>query len=200
MRMLRSPGALPRSAALIALAALAVHELRYRLAFGADAGDELAHHGHAYLVEALPVLVALALAALAAGVLRAVLHRDAGSGPVARSFAARAGLYALTVFAVFSTQELLEGALLAGHPSGLAAVLAAGGWLALPLALVAGALASLLDGGLVALGTLLAARLDSVPRLRPPRRHGAPRPRAVVPLASRPAAFGLARRPPPLAR
>jgi hypothetical protein len=200
MRIARTPGALPRSAALIALAALAVHQLRYRLAFGADAGEELAHDGHAYLAQALPVLVAFALAVLAAGILRAVLRRDASSGPLTRSFAGRAVLYALMILAVFSAQELFEGALFAGHPSGLAAVLAAGGWLALPLALVAGAAAALLDGGLVALGSLLAVRTDPAPRPRAPRRYGAPRTRAVPALASSPAAFGLARRPPPLAR
>jgi hypothetical protein len=200
MRIARSPGSLPRSAALIALAALAVHELRYRLAFGANAGEELAHDGHAYLALALPVLVGFALAALAAGVVRAALRRDAGSGPLRRSLAARTGIYALTILAVFSSQELLEGALFAGHPGGPAAVLAAGGWLALPLAILAGALAAILDGGLVALGSLIAIRLDAAARPRPPRRCGALRAIAVPALASRPAAFGLARRPPPLAR
>jgi hypothetical protein len=200
MRIARTSGSLPRSAALIALAALAVHQLRYRLAFGSDAGRELAHDGHAYLAQALPVLIGFALAALAAGVLRAALRRDAGSGPLARSFAARVSLYALTILAVFSTQELLEGALFAGHPAGAAAVLAAGGWLALPLAILVGALAALLDRGLVALESLLAIRPGAVPRPRPPRRCGASRPIAVPALASHPAAFGLARRPPPLAR
>jgi hypothetical protein len=200
MRIARTPGALPRSAALIALAALAVHQLRYRLAFGDDTGQELAHHGHAYLAQALPVLLAFAVATLAAGVLRAVLRPDASSGSLTRSFAGRALLYALMIMAVFSAQELLEGALFAGHPAGLAAVLAAGGWLALPLALVAGAAAALLDGGLVALGSLIVVRLRAAARPRPPRRHGAPRASAMPALASSPAAFGLARRPPPLAR
>jgi hypothetical protein len=137
---------------------------------------------------------------LAAGVLRAALRREAGSGPLARSFAARVSLYALTILAVFSAQELLEGALFAEHPAGAAAVLAAGGWLALPLAVLAGALAALLDGGLIALESLLAVHPGAAPRPRPPRRCGAWRPIAVTALASRPAAFGLARRPPPLTR
>jgi hypothetical protein len=38
---------MPRSAALIALATLAVHQLRYLLAYGSGAHGELLRQGHA---------------------------------------------------------------------------------------------------------------------------------------------------------
>ena len=47
---------LARAAALIAVAELGVHQLRYLLAFGGAAGDQLAHQGHSYLGAAAPVL------------------------------------------------------------------------------------------------------------------------------------------------
>ena len=87
----------------------------------------------------------------------------------------------------------------AGHPAGLAAVLANGGWIALPLAVAAGAacaLACLLLQGVER--TLAHGR----PAARPARGpsalaepHAAP---ARLPLASLNLAFGFARRPPPL--
>ena len=47
-------GSTARSAALIALAALAVHQLRYLLAYGSAAHEQLLRQGHAYLFGALP--------------------------------------------------------------------------------------------------------------------------------------------------
>src|SRR4051812_45687373 len=100
---------LARAAALIAVAELGVHQLRYLLAFGGAAGDELAHQGHSYLGAAAPILAALTVSAIAAGVLRAALGRDrvrAGA-----TLGRRAALFSLAILAVYCVQELAESAL-----------------------------------------------------------------------------------------
>jgi hypothetical protein len=190
-------GSTLRSAALIALAAFGVHQLRYLLAYGSSTHEELARQGHAYLSHALPILAGFAVAALAAGLLRAA------AGERARSAIAnprlRSALYAASVFLVFAAQESVEGLMSGGHASGLGAVFAAGGWLALPLAALFGCLCALLDGGLARLESIVARRRAPVPRPRPPRRQPAFASPVLVPRASLPLAFGIARRPPPLA-
>ena len=45
--------------ALVPAAALAVHQLRYMLAFGGHAGAELARQGHSYLTSWVPWMVLL---------------------------------------------------------------------------------------------------------------------------------------------
>jgi hypothetical protein len=197
MNTRRRHGSTPRSAALIALAALAVHQLRYLLAYGSDAHTELLRQGHAYLFQSLPVLIGFGLSAIAAGLVRAVLRGAAGT-PIA-SHRLRALLYATSIAAVFAVQETAEGLLFAGHASGIAAVFAAGGWLVLPLAILFGALCAALDGGLAKLESLVARVESRLPRPRAPRRNGPTGSRTAVPLASLTLAFGLARRPPPLA-
>jgi hypothetical protein len=190
-------GSTLRSAALIALAAFGVHQLRYLLAYGSSAHEELARQGHAYLSLALPVLVGFAVAALAAGLLRAATGARARSAIAKLSM--RSAFYAVSIFLVFSTQESAEGLLSGGHASGLGAVFAAGGWLALPLAALLGCLCAVLDGGLARLESIVARRRAPVARRRPPLRQA---PFASPPLvlrASLPLAFGIARRPPPLA-
>jgi hypothetical protein len=193
----RRQGSIPRSAALIALAALAVHQLRYLLAYGSASHEELSRQGHAYLTQALPLLVGFAAAALLAGLLKSAL------GPVRRRTALaqprlRTLGYAASIVGVFAVQETIEGLLFAGHASGAAAVLGAGGWLALPLAGLFGALCAAVDGALAKLEALVAPGAPPAPRPRAPRRLGAPARRLVAPLTSLPLAFGLARRPPPL--
>jgi hypothetical protein len=197
MNSRRRHGSTPRSAALIALAALAVHQLRYLLAYGSDAHSELLRQGHAYLFQSLPVLIGFGLSAVAASLVRAVLRGPAGAA--IPSHRLRALLYATSIAAVFAVQETAEGLLFAAHASGIAAVFAAGGWLVLPLAMLFGALCAALDGGLAKLESLVARVESPLPRPRAPRRDGANGSRTAVPLASCPLAFGLARRPPPLA-
>lgn len=137
--------------ALLPLAALAVHQLRYALAFGEDASARLAQEGHAYLgsLEAIAVM----LCAVALG---SFLTRLAGtwtSGDVARPAEARHGLLklwaaaALVLAAIYSGQELLEGMLTAGHPPGVEGVLGHGGWLMAPLSVAVGGLLALLLRG-----------------------------------------------------
>jgi hypothetical protein len=194
----RRQGSIPRSAALIALAALAVHQLRYLLAYGPASHHELSRQGHAYLSQALPLLLGFVTAALLAGLIRAAM----GTVP-RRTALAPAGLralgYAAAIAGVFTVQETTEGLLFAGHASGTAAVLGAGGWLALPLAALFGVLCAALDGGLAKLEALIAPGASPTPRRRAPQRLGGPASRLSAPMASLPLAFGLARRPPPIA-
>jgi len=170
MNTRRRHGSTPRSAALIALAALAVHQLRYLLAYGSDAHTELLRQGHAYLFQSLPVLIGFGLSAIAASLVRAVLRGPAGTAIESRRL--RALLYATSIAAVFAVQETAEGLLFAGHASGIAAVFAAGGWLVLPLAMLFGALCAALDGGLAKLESLVARVESRLPRPRAPRRNG----------------------------
>jgi hypothetical protein len=121
---------------LLPAAALAVHELRYRLAFGDQTGSVLAEHGHGYLGVLAPVvavLCALACARLLLSVARG-LPESTGRAGVVRLWLACAA----AVFAVYAGQELLEGALSAGHPTGLEALFAAGGWVSAPLSVLIG--------------------------------------------------------------
>jgi hypothetical protein len=184
-----------RLVALVALGALALHHLRYLLAHGEAAQVALEREGHAYLELALGPLLALAAAALVASVVRRALAPAPGLWRGAR--ATFACLSAATL-ATYAAQELIEGVLFAGHPSGAAALLANGGWVALPLALAVGALlllvARLLERADRALGELVRAH-----RRRParaPRSLGAPRASQTRP-APAPLSFALHRRPPP---
>ncbi len=148
-----------RAAALLPLAALGVHDLRYRLAYGGDAGHELARQGHAYLGIAKPLVGVLC--ALAAAEMVARLARAWRIGEAAEQNWSRSRLWALAtaaLVAVFFGQELLEGAIFSGHPAGLAGVLGAGGWLALPLSAAAAGLLTLLLAGARAVAQVLAAR------------------------------------------
>ena len=102
---------------LLPVAALAVHELRYRLAYGADADSALASQGHGYLDSLAPwlvLLLGLALGAFLVRVARALAGRgDAGPR---RSFAALWLLATASLVAIYAAQELLEGVFAAGHP------------------------------------------------------------------------------------
>jgi hypothetical protein len=151
------------TAALLAAAALGVHELRYVLAFGDAAGTRLAAEGHAYLSWLSPViggLVALAAAALVHGVAR--------GGDLMAPPPRRAGRLWLTCAAAlaltYATQESVEGLLAAGHPEGWAAVLGHGGWIAFPLAAgFALPVALLLRGGAAAVAAV--TRRTVAPRI-----------------------------------
>jgi hypothetical protein len=200
--MRRLPG-LPvaRGAALLVLGALAVHQLRYLIAFGADSGEALHSQGHSYLAQALPVLVALAVALAASTVVAGALARESRHRGHAPGVARRALAYAAALLVVFAVQELVEGALSEGHPAGITALVAAGGWIALPLALAFGLAAVAVELLLLRAEGAVATALGR----RPPRRRRAGGPSSLhgraagPPLAATPLAFGLARRPPPLA-
>jgi hypothetical protein len=183
-----------RLASILALGAFALHQLRYLIAFGGSSSEELARQGHGYLADASPVLGVLALSAVLATLIRGGL----GAGLVRTPLWRRASIFAGALLSIYLAQESLEGLLAAGHPAGLACVVAEGGWLAIPLVLVLGGLAALVAGALEGVEVAIAVRRRSEPR----------RPRAVIrPRGTRacstprltPLAFGLARRPPPSA-
>jgi hypothetical protein len=182
-----------RGAAILALGAFALHQLRYLVAFGSSSSEELARQGHGYLASAAPVLAAMALAALLATALRARFGDGLAKGSIPR----RTAVFTLALLGIFSVQESLEGLLAAGHPAGLAAILGGGGYLAIPLAVAIGVLAALLVRALEGVEIALSARRVA-PRLpRAPRERGQWEPVRRVHAPRAAMAFGLARRPPP---
>ena len=126
-----------RLAAVIAAAALVLHELRYLIGFGDHAHEALAARGHAYLPLAGGVaglLLAARRGAAARGARPGPPHR-AGGGAAPASFGS-GSCSRVALLAVYSGQELLEAALSRrAAVAAAAAVLADGGWSALPLAL-----------------------------------------------------------------
>lgn len=137
------PASCFRLGALLAAAAFGVHQLRFLVAYGGDARHALDESGHSYL-ELVEPLVGLAIAFLVGHLLWRVLLGHTGSKAISRG---RLGVFlAAALLVVFTGQELLEGQLAAGHADGLAGVFGAGGWLAVPLCVLAGCgLARLID-------------------------------------------------------
>ncbi len=159
------------------LAALAVHQGRYYLAFGAHTPARLLRDGHSYLGSVVPFAVlgaALALGLLAGRLARA--WQGAGGDGRSRSTAPRPhsllriwALISIVLLSLYCVQELTEGALAAGHAGGLAGVAGSGGWLAVPLAIAAGGALTLMLRAGDALVELLTG-LRSRPRLSAPPR------------------------------
>lgn len=132
-----------RAMCAVLIGAYVVHQLRYLLAYRSGAADALAVQGHAYLAQVLCPLIGSMLALAMGHALWSLARpvpesrrRVRGLGLIVPAAAALLGIYAV--------QELLEGALATGHPVGLDGVLGAGGWLAVPLSLVAGFVVALL--------------------------------------------------------
>ena len=190
-----------RTAGVFILGAFGLHQLTYLIAGGADAGHLLSSEGHGYLLALAPALIAGAVGAvLAALVISAFAPNGGQRDRLVRSTEARGAFLALAFLAVFATQELIEGALVASHPHGLAAL--AQTWMALPLALPIGAIAATLLGGLDRAERLIAAAVSRRRVSFPARRAALPRPtrragerRALSCLTL---VFGVARRGPPL--
>jgi hypothetical protein len=188
------------SAGLLALGALALHQLRYLLAFGADAGAELERQGHSYLDAAVPLLVAFAVAGIVASVVIPAAIRRVPSLRGDDCVTERAAAYAAALLAVYLAQELTEGILASGHSPGLAGALGAGGWIAMPLAMALGAVAAIARSWLFRAEDVLGAALARRRLPRAPRDIGDPATAPIRPaLSSMGLRFGLARRPPPLA-
>jgi hypothetical protein len=136
-------------AALLPPAALAVHELRYLLAFGPHAGLELQRQGHSYLHSLVPWIVLLLAVAvgLFLGALGRALRGQSSLPRYTASFLALWLLCAVSLTLIYVAQELLEGLFAAGHPTALAGIFGYGGSWAIPAALVVGlVLAALLHG------------------------------------------------------
>lgn len=150
-----------RAMALVPLAALAVHQLRYWLAYGPKASRELLEQGHSYLHSVTPWIVlaaGLGLGALLAQLSRAWRSGRAG-GPRGRRLLPLWALAALGLLLLYSGQELLEGLFATGHPAGLTGIFGDGGVWAIPAALaVGGVLALAVRGGRAAVRWLATRR------------------------------------------
>jgi hypothetical protein len=150
--------------ALFPFAAAAVHQLRYQLAFGADASRELADQGHAYLHELTPWIV-LAVAAGAGGLIgRLARAWRSGESERGRCLVVLWGLTSAALFSIYVGQEFLEGLLAGGHPQGLAGILGDGGLWALPASIAVGGLLALVVRG----GRALVSCVARLGRRRPP--------------------------------
>lgn len=126
--------------ALMPAAAFAVHQLRYWLAFGSQAGYELERQGHSYLHSVVPWIVLLIAVAVGA-FLRALGRAFGGQRSLPRytmSFAALWLACAASLIAIYMTQEFLEGLFLTGHPGGLVGIFGFGGWWSIPVAVAVG--------------------------------------------------------------
>lgn len=159
-RMALRPHAL-RHAALVAAGALALHELRYRVGYGHEADAAVSAQGHGYLSWVAAVAVALALAVACAFALALVRRSGAGSPRgLARSWLGASSALA----AIYGFQELLEGALVSGHPAGVAGLVGHGGWTAALFALALGGLIALAARGAdQALGLAFESRPHTLP-------------------------------------
>lgn len=146
---------------LIAVGALGVHDLRYLLAYGGNAGHELSLQGHGYLRLATPLiagLVVLAAAAFAARLMRAYAVGEDGERRKLPSTRRLWPMATALLVSVYATQEWLEGTLSEGHPGGIAAPFSHGGWIAVPLAIAIGLLVALALRGAAAAIAVAAAR------------------------------------------
>jgi len=193
--MPRPPLAL-RFAALLSIAAIALHEARHLIGFGDHAGEVLAARGHAYLPLAgvlAVMLLGLAMAHLLVlvGRARRTGAAEVGTpGPLGSWLVASAAL-----LAVYAGQELLEGAF-AGQLSA-AHLVADDGLAALPLALALGGLVALFMRGADA-AVQTAARAGRAVRPARPAPVAAPMPPDRAPRPRRSLiALRLAGRAPP---
>lgn len=150
-----------RGAALMPVAALAVHQLRYLLAYRTHAGSKLAEQGHSYLTSLTPLIVMLCAVGLGGFLTRlARAWRDGADRGSARSgFLALWLTASLALIAIYAGQEFLEGLLASGHPAGLSGILGGGGWWAIPAAVAMGmAVALLLRGAHAVVGAVVRGR------------------------------------------
>lgn len=130
---------------LLPAGAFVVHQLRYSLAYGPQAGTQLSNQGHAYLGSLVPWLVLATAGAFGAKLARIAVTRRARRVP---PFVAMWATSALALVAIYAGQEALEGTFAQGHPGGFAGVFGHGGWWSLPIAaLVAFAIALLVRAG-----------------------------------------------------
>jgi hypothetical protein len=130
-------------------AVFAVHQLCYLLAYGSDAGSELAAQGDRYVGVATIVAMALGVLSLGLGLLSLVAAWRGHSEP--RLTALPVGLLwlgtTLALFAGFCALEGLEAAFESHHVGGVVGFFGEGGWWSLPAAAFVGAVMTLLARG-----------------------------------------------------
>ena len=127
----------PFYGALLSAGVLAVHQLRYLLAFGDDVDAALGASGHGYLTFAQPGIGVCLTFAIAAVLRRVASGRSSESSIDRRKLVV---LFGVALLIAYAGQELIEGELAAGHTTGLAGIFGGGGWIAVPLAGVIGEL------------------------------------------------------------
>ena len=181
---------------LVPAAALIVHQLRYTLAYGSQAGTQLADTGHSYQHSLVPWAVGTLGVGVSMFLRRAARALRTGETGRFEPRSARA-LWALAtvgLLAVYSLQESLEELFASGHPTGLAGLFGHGGWWAVPAsAAVAAALVGLLRLGRAVLRLAAGAVRRPLPGAVP-----ALRPAAFFSFAPAPLARAAAGRAPPL--
>jgi hypothetical protein len=125
-----------RALALLGAGAVAIHQLRYAIAYGNAAPQELAVHNHGYFELALPAVATVFVLALAAVLIR--IARGRAAAPHRRTSLTALWLCcALALGTIYGVQETLEGA----------GALAGGGWIGFALAFPAGLLVALASRG-----------------------------------------------------
>lgn len=184
-----------RCAALLGAGALAVHELRYAIAYRGHAYEALAQQGHGYLAMITPLVVGVAALALTAFG-RSLAAEPIGStraGPGGRVWAGAAAALMIMHFG----QEWTEGLLARGHPAGLAGTFGPGGLAAVGLCVAFGGLVALaLRGAHAGAGLTVIGRRANVAFPRATAIGGA---RAQAPPRPVPLAAGQGARAPPRA-
>jgi hypothetical protein len=121
-----------RAVALLGAGAVAIHQLRYAIAYGDSAPHALAVHNHGYFEFALPAVATVFVVALAALLVR-VAHGRASTPGRRMSLITLWLCCSLALGTIFGVQETLEGAV----------GLAGGGWIGFALAFPAGLLVAL---------------------------------------------------------
>ncbi len=114
---------------LLAVGAIALHELRYLLGPGAHVHDASVSHMHSHLPLAIAIACMVFVASVVdfvAALLAANGDRTSVAAPPRLSRAWPAATFAL--LAVFVVQESLEGALFGGHTAGMHGLFGHGGW------------------------------------------------------------------------
>ena len=186
-------------ACLVPAGALAVHQLRYMLAFGLSASSVLARQGHSYLHSVVPWVV-LALGAALGAFLCAVGRAMGGRRSLSRytlSLTALWTLCSIALLSIYVAQEFLEGLMISGHPAGLAGIFGYGGWWAVPVAVCVGlVLAAIFYGATWVLDEVVRRGDDRDPVSRPEAR-AAHRPRDFSLPRLQPLALGRSNRGPP---
>lgn len=191
-----------RDASRVALgpaAALAVHQLRYWLAFGGGANAALARQGHSYLHSVVPWIILLAGVAVG-GFLSALGRAAAGQRSAPRFTLSLLGLWLLSatcLVAIFAGQEFLEGLFATGHPAGLAGIFGFGGWWAIPAAICVGLVLAVVFHGARWVLDEIAARCAGTPNHAASSGPEARQPLVLPPRLS-PLAEGRSGRGPPV--
>lgn len=176
---------------LLPAGAFVVHQLRYSLAYGPQAGTQLSNQGHAYLGSLVPWLVLATAGALGIKLAQIAAARRARVVP---PFVIVWATSAVALVAIYAAQEALEGVLAQGHPGGVAGVFGHGGWWSLPVAVVValGIAVLVRVGAALENAVVRRARVTLAPEAR------SLRPRTLLLVAPRPLALLAAGRAPPL--